>query len=641
MSAGQRAAAGAPGPVRDRVPEDLYGSWSPSPSPDGKRVAFVSDRGGEPQVWFAGPAPLRWSPLPAALRRMLHVTWSPTGQWLACVTAAPGASRHEVWLVRPDGGDLHRTAGAGRATAVLGAGRWHGWTADGRLLVTETQGGVSSALLVDPSSGERQTLAVGPLLSLLDVSPDGARALLRRGPRGRRRLTLVDTATGRQDELGPHEGDGSVDHGVLSADAGVVFCRSDVDRDFAALVALPTSGGAGRVLAARDGAELQNFTLSADGGQLALLWNVDGGYSAVTTLDVASGTQAELGPLPRDVVDECRFTLDSTLLLLTAENWADPRGVWSVDLATGATAPVSSTGHAPLRSSRGSRSASIDVHDIVAPQLRRLRSHDGLELSGWLYTPHGTAAPWPTMIYLHGGPEAQERPVYSSLFQSLLAAGVAVFAANVRGSTGFGRSFLQADDLDRRFAAIDDVAACAEHLTTTGVAGSVGCMGRSYGGYLTLAALVRHPELFAVGVDVCGMSNFETFYEDTEVWIAAAAISEYGDPQLHADLLRALSPIHRIERLRAPLLVVHGAQDTNVPVRESRQVVDALTRLGVEHRFLLFEGEGHELLSTANRVAFVHATVDWVTQHLADASSGAAPGVGSGALSPSGRATDR
>jgi dipeptidyl aminopeptidase/acylaminoacyl peptidase len=222
------------------------------------------------------------------------------------------------------------------------------------------------------------------------------------------------------------------------------------------------------------------------------------------------------------------------------------------------------------------------------------------------------------MIHLHGGPEAQERPVYNSLFQSLVAAGIAVFAPNVRGSTGFGRTFVTADDLGRRYGAIEDVAASVAHLVSSGLADEhrVGCMGRSYGGYLTLAALVWYPELFAVGIDVCGMADFETFYRHTEPRIAAAAVSKYGDPVRDKELLRDLSPIHKIDLLTAPLLVVHGAEDTNVPVEEAQQVVDALAAREREHRFLLFEGEGHELLATPNRVAFVQAAVGWAGHHL-------------------------
>jgi dipeptidyl aminopeptidase/acylaminoacyl peptidase len=413
-------------------------------------------------------------------------------------------------------------------------------------------------------------------------------------------------------------GDGSVDHGVLAPDGVHVYCRSDVDREYAALLAVPLAGGPGTVLAERETAELQDVALAPDGARLGLLWNVDGGRSAVSVLDLPTGQEREVGPLPRDVVDDCCLSPDGAHLLLTGESWSDARGVWSVDLASGSASPVSSGGSSRLRSSRGASTSGVDVRELAAPQLHRLPARDGLELSGWLYPTHGPA-PWPTVIHLHGGPEAQERPVYNSLFQSLSAAGVAVFAPNVRGSSGFGRTFVHADDLDRRFGSVEDVAACVEYLATSALAdaGRIGCMGRSYGGYLTLAALVHFPELFAVGVDVCGMADFETFYQRTEPWIAAAAVSEYGDPHRDRDLLRRLSPIHRIDRLRAPLLVVHGAEDTNVPVFEAEQVVAALARRGAEHSYLLFEGEGHELLETTNRVAFVQATVSWVTRHLA------------------------
>ena len=208
--------------------------------------------------------------------------------------------------------------------------------------------------------------------------------------------------------------------------------------------------------------------------------------------------------------------------------------------------------------------------------------------------------------------------MYNSLFQALVAEGIAVFALNFRGSSGLGRTFLEADDLEKRYGAIDDVADCAAHLVWAGIAedGRIGCMGRSYGGYLTLAALVWHPELFAVGVDVCGMSDFHTFYAHTEPWIGAAAASEYGHPTVDAQLLRDLSPIHRIDALKAPLLLVHGEEDTNVPVIESAQVAAALAERGLEHRYLLFPGEGHELLATPNRVTFVRETVTWLIRHL-------------------------
>jgi dipeptidyl aminopeptidase/acylaminoacyl peptidase len=606
----------------DSVPEDVYGSWSASPSPDGAQVAFISDRSGEPAVWIQRPEPPRLAKLSTTLQRVLTVSWSPDGEWLACYTAAAGSSRNEIWVVRPDGSDCQLVAGDDPGTAVLGAGAHHGWTSDGQLVVTETVGLESSALLITPQTGARQVISSSPLLAVLDVNVAANRALLRMGPRGCRHLVVVDLDGTNERAVITGEGPGSVDRGCLSADGGTVYARTEAGRELAALVAVdvsaePADCRAPVVLAERSDAELEDVVPAPDCETAVLLWNVHGGTSALSLLDLSTGRQENVEPLPRDVVDECRFHPAGKALLLTAEDWADPRGVWTIDLTSGEATALSSRADGALRGSRGASAVTVEAADLTRPQLRTFISKDGTVLTGWLYRPN-VPPPWPTMIHLHGGPEAQERPVYNSLFQSLVAAEIAVFAPNVRGSTGFGRSFVTADDVERRYGAIEDVAAAVAHLVETGVADAhrVGCMGRSYGGYLTLAALVWYPELFAVGIDVCGMADFETFYRYTEPRIAAAAVSKYGHPVDDAELLRDLSPIHRIDKLKAPLLVVHGAEDTNVPVEEAQQVVDALAAREVEHSFLLFQGEGHELLATPNRVAFVQAAVGWAGHHL-------------------------
>lgn len=607
------------------VPEDVYASWSASVAPDGARVAFVSDRTGEPRVWIEGPEPGRLV-MPAGVPpRVSTVAWSPDGAWLACEVAAAGASRRELWVVRPDGTDALLVAGDEGRTADLGDGSWHGWTAGGRLMVTESEGVVSTCFLLDPGTARREVLLAEPLVALVDVDRAGENALLRVGPRGARHLELLRIAGGARRRLVTGPGPGNVEVAALTPDGAAVLAVSDAGRDRAALVRVPVdaapAGGEQdprpAVLAAHPQAEVEDVVVSWDGDRAVVLWNVHGGTSRVSLLDLRDGGVGEVPQLPRTVVDDCRFRPDGKGLVLTAESWADPRGVWAVDLVSGAAEPLSSPARGALTASKGASTPGIEIEDLTRPVLVRFPARDGTELSGWLYRPAGPG-PWPATLWLHGGPESQERPVYNSLFQSLVAAGVAVFAANVRGSSGFGRAFLEADDRERRFAAIDDVADCAQHLVSAGIAerGRIGCAGRSYGGWLTLAALTWYPELFGVGVDVCGMADFATFYRHTEPWIAAAAVAEYGHPEHDAQLLASLSPIHRIDRLRAPLLVVHGADDTNVPVEEAEQVVAALAERGVAHRYLLFPGEGHELMLTPNRVTFVQTTVAWIAEHL-------------------------
>ena len=220
------------------------------------------------------------------------------------------------------------------------------------------------------------------------------------------------------------------------------------------------------------------------------------------------------------------------------------------------------------------------------------------------------------MIYLHGGPEGQSRPDYSEIFPELVNDGITVLAPNVRGSGGFGRTFGHADDKENRFAAIDDVADCVRFLVDNELADPrrIACAGWSYGGYLTMAAMTFHPALFAAGITICGMSDLTTFYRNTEQWIADAAYTKYGHPVSDRELLERLSPLRRVDALTAPLLVVHGANDTNVPVGESEQIVDALRAAGRDVRYLLFSDDGHEIAKRENRATLAAAMREWLNR---------------------------
>jgi dipeptidyl aminopeptidase/acylaminoacyl peptidase len=581
----------------------------PAPSPDGTLLAWISDRDGRPRAWVA--------PLPPAAKQVAEpdrplptdgdvetMCWSPDGMWIACQVAPYGGERTRVQVVSPDGGEV-RDLAPDAAAATLGV-----WSPSGRQLgvtIFGERSGDGQACLVDLRDGTSTVLASGPAARVCAVSGDGRRAVVRLGPRGARRLELVDLRTGRRTELLP--GGANVADARFGVTGRQLYVHTDAGRDRPALFAVTLRGTSGvstvYPIAERPDDDLDLVALDPAGVRAALSWNVDG-RSEVELLDLRSGLLEPAVPVPGDVVTNFAFTLDGTALLVANEGPAvSPRlsriGLDVHGVATPLLRPAKQFGMA-----------------LVEPTLHEFRAEDGLRLSGWLFRPAGALGPLPTLIWLHGGPEAQERPTFQPLFQALVAEGVAVFAPNVRGSGGYGRAFSTADDGERRFAAITDVRAAVDFLVSAGLAdpGRVGVSGRSYGGYLTLAALAWYPDLFAVGVDVCGIADFATFYAQTEPWIASAATTKYGDPDADAALLRELSPLHRADHIAAPLLVVHGAHDTNVPVEEARQVVDALRERGASPGFLLFEDEGHEVHGTDNRVVFVREVVRWVTGHL-------------------------
>jgi len=616
LLAGQSPAQPAPpAPPADavaRTVEAIAGiraAFSPSFSPDGRSLAFVSNASGSPQIWampLDGGEPVQLTRLADPAQ---PVYWSPAGDWLAYAVAPGGGLNTQIYVMRPDGSDARRLTAGGRDNNWL-----FGWTDDGsRLLIGSNQDNPSGvdAFLVDPATGERTRIASGGLNQIADVSADGRFAVVSRlVSRGDDNLHLVDLRSGAETLLTPHEGPGSFGWGEFSPDGKRIYVGSNAGRDLIAfgVIEIDAEGRPGpiRIIAERAGAEGEDAFLSRDGRRAVLVWNV-AGRSEIDFLDTATGTVTRGPDLPFDVVTGGDFSPDGRTVAVSGTGAVRPTDIYTIDVETLAVTQRTRSAH-----------DGVDLASFVRPQLVTYRAHDGLELSGWLYRPAGVSGPGPVVFSYHGGPESQARPTMSDVTQALVARGISVFAPNVRGSSGFGKRFVNLDNGALRVDGVRDIEATTRALVERGIAdpARLGIMGGSYGGYMVMAGVTEYPDMFAAAANLFGVVNFATFFANTEPWMAAISTVEYGDPATQADLLRQLSPIHRLDRIRTPLIVLHGANDTNVPVVEAEQIVANLRGRNVPVDYILFPDEGHGWRQLPNRIRSTVSIVNFFDRRL-------------------------
>lgn len=588
---------------------------SPSWSPDGTQVAFISNASGSPQVWVvpaAGGPPRQVTRLADPVQ---SVRWSPAGDWLAYDVAPGGGLNVQIWLAHPDGTGAKLITGGGADN-----NRLYGWTDDGRRLAIGSAArdpAQMDAYLADPATGARTVVVEGKgLNTVTDVSHDGRFALVSRlVSRGDNNIYRVDLASHAETLVTPHAGTASFGWGKFSPDGRFIYFTSNAATDLAVfgLVELTTEGKPGpfRTLAARRDAEAEDAVMSHDGHRALLIWNVAGRSQAVL-LDTVAGKLSAVPALPAELVRSPEFSPDDKRLVLVASGAAAPADLHVLDLAPGRFARLTESAH-----------EGVDLAGLSRPSLVKYSARDGVLLSGWLYRPKGFTGPGPVVFLYHGGPEGESRPALSGDIQALVAAGASVFAPNVRGSAGFGKKFVDLDNGPLRVNAVRDIEDTTNALVRLGYADPkrLGIMGGSYGGYMVMAGVTEYPDMFAAGADLYGVVNFETFFAHTQPWMAAISTVEYGDPVTQKDLLRALSPINKLDRVKTPLIVLHGANDTNVPVVEAEQIATSLKARGVPVQYVKFPDEGHGWRKLANRVSSTEAIVNFFGKHLGTASN--------------------
>ena len=386
------------------------------------------------------------------------------------------------------------------------------------------------------------------------------------------------------------------------ADDTAVVVTSDHDRDHHAVMRLGLDG-TWQTLVEADDHDVTGV-LSPDGSTLLVSHHIDGlDTFAIHDVDGTHRVDVALaGVVPASV----RWSADSSRVVLTAVTPTDPGSIVSIDAATGeATTLVDATAGIPedLRAR------------LVTPTVHRVPTPDDEQVPCFRYaSPEGTGA---VVLHVHGGPEAEAQRIFSPVMQALALAGFDVLVPNVRGSAGYGKRWVSLDDVDLRLDSVADLAAIHAWLPTLGLDQSRAALwGGSYGGYMVLAGVAMQPDLWAAGVDIVGMSSLVTFLENTSAYRRAYREREYGTLEHDREFLVRASPITYLDQMRAPLFVIHGANDPRVPLSEAEQVVAALRDKGVPCELKVYADEGHGLAKRANRLDAYPAAIAFLGEHL-------------------------
>ena len=491
--------------------------------------------------------------------------WSPGGRYIAWTSSRRGTAATEVRLGE---------AGKPRESRVLmtaPTGGWAvaGWAPDETWLIVQrrTSAYESALFRLDVETGRTTPLTPetpGVLYTDPSIAPDGRGAwLITNRDSDFNRLAYMDFASGK-----------------------LTFPRSGLTWDVSAI------------------------ELSRDGRRLAWESN-ENGVSVLRVLDTASGADVKLPPVPAGVMGSMRWHPNGRDLAFSLSSARSPSDVYSIDVESG-----------KLERWTFSETGGVDPSTFVEPEVIQWKSFDGRTISGLYYAPPKRfTGPRPVIINIHGGPEGQSRPGYLGRNNYYLnELGVALIYPNVRGSAGYGKTFLNLDNAEKREDSVRDIGALLDWIASRpGLdAKRVMVTGGSYGGYMTLASMTLYNDRLCCGVDVVGISNWVTFLETTESYRRDLRRVEYGDernPKMR-DFLSTISPLSRASRVTRPMMIVQGRNDPRVPWTESEQFVKAVRNNGAPVWYLLAADEGHGFAKKGNQDYQFAATVQFVREHL-------------------------
>lgn len=593
----------------------------PAWSPDGTLLAFISDLTGIDQAWLlpaSGGEPRQLTDFPD---RVGMVAWSPDGEQLIATVDAGGNEHDQFYLLTKEGKEPLALTQEPEVIHHFGS-----WSPDGTMFLygcNRRHQAFFDIWIMNVQSGEtRCVLEQDASLFPQAWSPDGKYLLVSRHNGGHDQdLFLLSTEGGAARHLTFHKGEANYDSACFAPDGQSLYVLTNYEREFMAPARIdlqtasqPQTHAPITYLVDTQWDAEAGMALAPDGKTAAWALN-ENGCSRLVFYDLEQARELASPAFPAGVIEGLTWSPAGNQVALSFNGTTHAGNIWIAQPETPAARQVTAL------------PTNIQTEMLVNPELIHYTSFDGMQIPAYYYRPRATTrknadGQLPVIIFVHGGPESQFRPLHAAPWmpplQYYLNRGFAVLAPNVRGSSGYGKTSVHLDDIGLRPHSVADLKAGADWLIREGQADPrrIGVVGRSYGGYMVLAAITMYPELWAAAVDIVGIANFVTFLERTGPWRRKLREAEYGSLENDREVLTQISPIHAVDRITAPLLVLHGANDARVPVSEADHIVAAVKARGIPVDYLRFPDEGHFMLRQSTQLKAYPAIGDWFEKYM-------------------------
>lgn len=583
---------------------EVKSAWNPSFSPDGSRLTYLSNITGVSQVYLisrTGGDPIQ---LTNSEDPISFATFSPTEDVIIFGKSEGGNEQTQLYLIDPDTRKITPLTDNKSARYDFGS-----WSRDGKFISyssTERNGKDFDIYVIDIETKEKQSVyQEGGWCHAGPFSPNRTYLSIKKSHSNMNSDTyLYDFRTKKIDHLTPHTEPMLQGTPRWLPDESAFFITTDKDREFMGLTRYSLDTKRFEYVFTPDW-DIDGVSIQKDAKFIAITINEDG-YNKIIIKDPYSLEDMDYN-LPKGEIFGISFSRDAKFMTFTLGDSTRTRDVWILDMESKKYFQLT---YSPQ---------GVPSEIMVDPELIRYKSFDGLVVPAFIYKPKDSGnKKLPTVISIHGGPEGQYQPGYGPITQYLVNNGYAVVAPNVRGSSGYGKTYLTLDDVEKRMDSVKDIVALREHLKTIPEVDTdrLVLMGGSYGGFMVLAGLAFYPDLWAAGIDTVGIANWITFLENTAPYRRALREAEYGSLEKDREFLKLVSPINSVEKIKAPLFIIHGANDPRVPLSEAEQIESKLKKLGRTVEMVVYPDEGHGLSKLKNRLDAYPKVVDFLNKHL-------------------------